>query len=392
LLIGASAVALSATTSRAYAFSWGDVWGGAKSFFKESALVLSGWSLVDLIYQGDQAARLLPGTIANFNDTLNQVQSTLSLVSTFVQRCNTTLTDIETFLHNLPTELSKGLDSAQAKTELGRIKGTSQNLAGYLISQGSIRTNAARIQNECERLVESMAILQELEPNPLSFAMQSASAITTWMHGYTAYNLLLKPEARGPSPWAHSFATANVSLLHQAVTTFTEQLAKAQAFDDNQPKALNPGIIFSFDQSRSTFEKTDIQFQWLYTVPIPAGFYCTFVPSSAPTDTAFAALYSAQQAKPAGGTLAYLTGGSSRQFWTSGPQGLFESPTIVIPPGSELSTYVNALDRVQRLPLVESTTIKPVLDMTSDLDEFARAVDNYLVNGDSGHWTDLTRW
>jgi hypothetical protein len=300
VLGGLVAVALTTSKKSVQAGWFGDVLigvGGAAGiaatggFLAVAGAALLGWKTIKLMGDADDLVGDVKLVGRHIDQVLTEVSATLKSIDKFVKDCDTALLAIEDALKKLPGEISAAFNAAEASKELGYLRGQSANLSAYLISRSSIHANAGRIQTLCEQMVESISAYGNLEPNSFQFTMQTVPAITTWVQGYLAYNLIRKPGERDQNPWDHTIVSSTAIPRFQDVIS---KLSDAKPFFDQlsaqtaskigvlyQDTSYVPVVPFKFNEPSSihVLKETDIPFKWVYSRgEIDDGFYYAICP------------------------------------------------------------------------------------------------------------------
>ena len=189
--------------------------GGALSVFGTGAAVLGGFKLVQLLSDAGHAVRNADDGVSDaralmrhLDAVLTQANVTLQSINEFVQHCTAdrALHDVEATLKNLPRDIARAIHSEDVRRELAKIKGQSANLKAAMLSRASIRRNAAYIEHLSKEMVASLMAYNELQDDAVEFTMQAVPSLTTWMHGYTAYNSLIPATSRDVPPWDHALS------------------------------------------------------------------------------------------------------------------------------------------------------------------------------------------
>jgi hypothetical protein len=386
--------------------SWlGSALGSIGGFFVGSAKVLSGWTVVDLLNTGNEAIHKAIDIENHVDRVLTQVSSSLTIIRDFVQDCDKALKDIETLVKQLPQALASGFQSGLARAALGKLEGECANMASYLASRGSIRTDASRIQDLCEKIVESISTLNALEINGFQFVMQTIPSITTWMHGYTSYNLLRKPEDRGTNPWDHHIVSGIV--LPNTQKVIADCRSQQTVFADIEAHLpVKNGVLYQFDGNR--FNQSSVAFKWSYrSGEIDNGYYyCRCPPNASPPGK-----YNKYRTKPSRDAISYLVQdneGLGYRFWAGTPAlgGVARSSLLGVASGSaydsdilgwsardpkaaDVRAYTDARIAALLQERAAYTKINPFRKFMDGFDIFTRAVDDQLAKGDRSKWATI---
>lgn len=401
LIVGAGSTALleGLRPSPAFGLDLGSVFGtvlGAVGvgLFPGAAAALGGFELVRLLGNAADLAGNANNLVAqtqqletHIDTVLNQVSSTLATVQSFVQDCDNALHDIENLVQQLPGALVSAFNEVAARTAFARLRADSANMAGYLQSKGSILANRTQIQNLSEKIVNDISTVDALQQNMVQFVIQVIPGLTTWVQGYTSYNLLLAGEARGTNPWDHQVVSViGLPRITALLNGIKQQRAAAADVDSRLP--LDAGSVYTFDGT--TFAKTSRTFAPKYGAgEIDSGNYYTIFPSGVTLPSAPAGAFQPSAfGIPSPGDFCFL--GSNRNgvrvWWVALPPNL-------VPPTPPLSAEAVAAEQAATVyPRMIASTLKNGLaldQLTEGWQGFERVVKTNLVTGDRDMWTKL---
>ena len=211
---------------------------------------------------------------------MNQVSTTLATVQSFVQDCDKALHDIESLVQQLPSALVAAFDQIAATTAFARLRADSANMAAYLQSKGSIISNHAQIQSLSDKIVNDISSVDALQHNMVQYVIQVIPGLSTWVQGYTAYNLLLAGDSRGTNPWDHQVVSAiALPRITSLVDTIKQQRTAANDVASTLP--LDARWLYTFDGA--TFTRTSKPFAPSYASgAIDDGSYYAIWPDGVP--------------------------------------------------------------------------------------------------------------
>lgn len=300
--LGAVALATSSTSIQAGWFGdalIGSLGGAAViatgGFLAIAGATLLGWKTIKLMGDADTLVGHATPVIDHIDNVLNEVSTTLKNIDMFVQDCDAALKNIEDTLKQLPGDISAAFNAAEAAKELGFLRGQGATLAAYLRSRSSIQRDAERIQNLCERMIKSISAYGALEQNSFQFTMQTVPAITTWVQGYLAYNVLRTPAQRDINPWDHAIVS---SIVIPRFNDVILKLSNAKPYFDQlsartvtkvgvlyQDTTYKPVFPYNWHNSSDhVMKETKIPFKWLYSKDeIDDGLYYAICPGPEPT-------------------------------------------------------------------------------------------------------------
>jgi hypothetical protein len=256
MIIGAGSTVLLGALgpTPAFGLDFGSVFGtvlGAAGvgLFPGAAAALGGFEVVRLLGNAADLAGNANNLVtqtqqleSHIDSVLNQVSSTLATVQSFVQDCDNALHDIENLVQQLPGALVAAFNQVAAATAFARLRGDSANMAAYLQSKGSIIANRTQIQNLSDKIVNDISTVDALQQNMVQFVIQVIPGLSTWVQGYTAYNLLLAGDARGTNPWDHQVVSAiSLPRINSLLVSIKQQRSAANDIGANIP--LDAGSI-----------------------------------------------------------------------------------------------------------------------------------------------------
>lgn len=271
------------------ALSLGDVFGtiaGAigVGLFPGAAAALGGFELVRLLVNANTAVNKASGLIDqttalenNINSVLAQVSTTLNTVSTFIQDCDKTLQDIDSLLKQLPATLSAAFDAAAAKTALANLDNHRVTMEAYLTSTDSIASNLKDLKHLSVQLSGDISSLNVHVSSDFQFTILAVPGLTTWMQGYTAYNLFKPGAARDQNPWDEGLVS-QIALprIQSLIKAIQSEASSGGGAAGGLP--LTPGTLYTSD-GRS-FKESTWPFQLTYAPgQIDGGLYYTIWPS-----------------------------------------------------------------------------------------------------------------
>lgn len=396
LILGAGSATLVGAFGqfRAFGLDFGSTFGtvlGAVGvgLFPGAAAALGGFELVRLLGNAADLAGNANNLVAqtqqlesHIDSVLNQVSTTLATVQSFVQDCDNAVHDIENLVKQLPTALVAAFDEVAARTAFARLRADTVNMAGYLHSKGSIIANHAQIQSLSEKIVNDISTVDALQQNKIQFVIQVIPGLSTWVQGYTAYNLLLAGEARGTNPWDHgvvsSIAAPRITAL---LDTIKNQRKAADDIDSRLP--LEGGYLYTFDGT--SFTKTSKAFAERYQAgEIDNGLYYTIYPEGVvhPPYLPFIPL-----GNPQAGDLCYLAyGPGGLRYWITAPL-----PNVIVP-GVYPPELMAAEKAAVAYPRLMASTLKngvALNQLSQGWQVFDTAVKSKLITGDRDTWTKL---
>lgn len=317
----------------------------------------------------------------HIDSVLSQVSDTLQTIKTFVQDCDKALNDIESLVKQLPDLLSKDFNAVAVKQALGQLQAHIALMRQYLQSRSSIHDNVETIRKLNDDLVRDINSLEVLQGNVLQFTLHAVPGITTWMQGYTAYNLTLKPDDRLQNPWDHMMVKTIAVPRFQSLLTSLKQQQKANA-DIDSTLPLDPGVIYTFDGT--SFTKTNKTFAAIYpSGSIDNGYYYTIYPDGIahPAGVPFFPLGNPQ---PGDFCLLATIPGNTRLWMTAAlpntvPGGLTAD---LVAAETALVTY----DRQMKLQIKDLIAFDQV---SQGWQVFQDQVQSKLVVGDRDHWAKM---
>jgi hypothetical protein len=394
LLAGASALAVGGLPGPvARAFSFGDaIKGIGVAVFPGAAAALGGFGLVQTVNLISNLNSLVDQTKnleTHIDQVLTEVSGTLRAIQGFVQDCQRTLQDIEALIKDLPQVLASAFNAVVTRDALGKLLGDSANMSGYLNSKGAIIENRARIQDLCQAINEDIFRLATLESNALQFAMHTVPALTTWMQGYTAYNLLLDPDRRSSNPWDNQLVSAlAVPKMNGIIQSIKDQRASNADLMSRVP--LDQRVLYTFDGSK--FAATDKPFAYEYgNAAIDNGLYYTIWPNDAnwqgPT---LPPMPNPVPPPPRpvlqAGDFCYLVPGALR-FWATAPSSIFVMPTTPV----ELVSAQRANSAFVRLLASSLKSVVAFNQLSDGWQDFEQTKNRMLVNVDKTSWAKMPR-
>jgi len=394
LIQGAGATALIAAFGQFPAFSldlgsvFGTVLGAAGvGLFPGAAAALGGFELIKLLGNAADLAGNANNLVtqtqqleAHFDSVLSQVSATLATVQSFVNDCDNALHNIENLIKQLPGTLAAAFNELAAKTAFARLRGDSANMAAYLHSKGSIIANHTQIQNLSEKIVNDISAVDALQQNTFQAVMQVVPALTTWVQGYTAYNLLFTGDTRGINPWDHQVVSAiGLPRITALVDGIKQQRQAAGNIDSYLP--LDAGALYTFDGA--SFSKTNKIFAQQYQPGnIDNGFYFTIYPDGLTQSTI-------PGVTPEQGDFCYLSNSAYGRFWFP----------VIVPTTGVFAPYPYSAPELvagQRASIAYQHLLSAAFKNLMALDQlsqgwqiFDNAVKTKLVNGDRKTWTEL---
>jgi hypothetical protein len=417
LILGGASAALYGTLPRpsAQAFGFSDVIAGAigvgVAVFPPAALALAGFGLVKgigLVSNAnglvDDARAAIQNLETHIDTVLNQVSSTLATVQQFAQDCDQALHDIETLVQQLPSALSAAFNAAQAQAALGRLQGYSANMSSYLNSKNSIITNHSLIQTLCDNMVNEISQINVLDTNAFQFVMHTIPSVTTWMQGYTAYNLLLDGNARSQNPWDHPVVSRMVLPKAKSVIQSIKDQQKSQG-QTGSIIPLDPGVLYTFDGT--SFIPTKRPFVAIYNPgQIDDGLYYTIWPDG--VDWQHPPLPASppgmppppQTVGPKAGDLVFLSlRASPQRVWNPMPPASVSLTPPPAPPGAPPFPpppldFASAVNVAGVYPRLLSSTLKTTLAfemMSQGWQMFDNATSTYLGTSDKDTWTTMPK-
>jgi hypothetical protein len=357
--------------------------GGAfgVGLFPGAAAALGGFELVKLLFNANDLVENTKQLESHIDTVLDQVSDTLQTVKTFVEDCDKALTNIENLVKQLPDLLSKEFNAIAVKEALGRLQGHTGLMAQYLQSRSSIHDNADTIRKLNDDLVKDINSLEVLQSNPLQFTLHAVPSVTTWMQGYTAYNLTLKPENRLQNPWEHEMIkTIAVPHFQSLLKSIQQQQQKNADIDFQLP--LDSGVIYTFDGN--SFSKTEKAFAERYPPGgIDGGYYYTIYPDSVAHPPG-APFYSLGNPQP--GDFCLLgTPTSTVRLWMTAPL-----PNTVFGTGSpEVIAGETAFVTYNRLIKSQMKSVIAFNQVSQGWQVFQDEVQSKLVVGDRDQWTKM---
>jgi hypothetical protein len=284
-----AAVLLGAVSPRTIlAIDWGSTFGtvlGAVGvgLFPGAAAALGGFELIRLLGNGADLAHNANDLVAqtqslesHIDSVLNGVASTLKTVQSFVEDCDKAIQDIEGLVKQLPADLATAFSAVEAQKAFARLRADCANMTGYLQSKGSIAANHLQIQSLAEKIVGDISSVDALAPNLVQSMMQIVPGITTWVQGYTAYNLLLSADQRGANPWDHPVVSA---IAGPRISDLLAKIGGASAEQDHLSSSLplEAGVLYQYDGS--AFKRSATKFAVSYdSGDIDNGYYYTIWP------------------------------------------------------------------------------------------------------------------
>src|SRR5579863_7214508 len=347
LIIGAGSTVLlgALAPSQALGIDLGSVFGttlGAVGvgLFPGAAAALGGFELIRLLGNAADLAGNANNLVtqtqqleSHMDSVLNQVSTTIAIVQSFVQDCDSALHDIEKLVKQLPSALVVAFNEVAARTAFARLRADSANMAGYLHSKGSIIANHTQIQHLSEKIVDDISSVDALQQNKVQFVMQVIPGLTTWVQGYTAYNLLLAGNARGTNPWDHDVvSTIALPRITALLDAIKQQRAAEGDIESRLP--LDTGDLYTFDGTK--FTKTGTSFAVTYGPgEIDNGFYYAIWPEGVvppplpPAPGVFQPMPGATlPGTPRSGDLCYLFGyqNGRRVWWQLPPAAIAQPP------------------------------------------------------------------
>jgi hypothetical protein len=396
VLLGAGSTVLLGAfgQSAAFGLDFGSVFGtvaGAVGvgLFPGAAAALGGFELIrflgnaaDLAHNANDLVAQTQQLETHIDSVLNQVSNTLAIVQSFVQDCDNAIHDIENLIKQLPANLAIAFDQAMARAAFANLQADSGIMAGYLQSKGSIIAQRTQIQDLCSRTYREITTISQMDSNDFQFLMQVIPGLTTWMQGYTAFNLLLDGNSRGINPWDHQLVKAAVlPRVSRLLDSIRQQYVTEGDVQTQLP--LDSGSIYTFDGSK--FTKTSQTFAERYTSgQIDNGLYYTIYPEGVvhPPGMFFPVVGSPQP-----GDLCYLTSflGGVR-IWLTAP------PPNVISPGQYPPELLAAERAAVVYPRLMVSTLKNVVafhQLTEGWQVFDSAVKSNLITGDRDTWSKL---
>jgi hypothetical protein len=384
---------------RASGFDLGSVFGtvlGAVGvgLFPGAAAALGGFQLIrflgnaaDLAGNANSLVDQTKNLESHFDSVLSQVSTTLVTINSFVQDCDAAVREIETLVKQLPGSLAVAFDAAIAKAAFGRLRGNTANMAAYLQTKGSIITNRKEIQRLSEKIVNDISTIDAVQTNSFQAVMQIIPALTTWVQGYTAYNLLQLGDQRGTNPWDHQIISSiSLPRITDLIDGIKGQNKESGDIDSQLP--LEAGVIYTFDGT--SFARTKKKFAPKYSAgEIDNGFYYCIYPDGISPSQVFAPGVFVTQPKP--GDFCYLWDlNVGVRVWVMAtapaelPPGVFQ--TFKIPTSAAAESAAFAYPRLMSAAL---KNLKALNQLTEGWQMFDNAVKSKLVNGDRDIWTKL---
>ncbi len=391
LILSAASAALIASIeqSTARGFDFGTVLGAvAVGMFPGAAAALGGFEVIKLIGNANDfvgnANGLVEQTKAlenHIDSVLNQVSATLGTVQSFVQDCDNALHDIETLIRQLPAALAAAFDVAGAKAAFGKLTGDRANMSAYLNSTRSVIANQNHIQSLCEKIVVDISTMYALNNNMFQFVMQVIPGLTTWMQGYTAYNLCVPAGTRSINPWDHD-VVSKIALppINKLLGSIRSQ---STSQSDLVGLPLDSGYLYTFDGS--VFTKTTKPFAPRFaTGEIDANFYYVIWPEGVEYPQ-----FPGPQLLlvPVAGDLCFLTPyAAGYRAWMIAPRGVAPGP---FPPPPELTSAINAAMAFPRQMELKLRTTSAFNQLTEGWQLFDGAVKSQLIGGDRDGWKKM---
>ncbi len=330
----------------ATALDFGTVFGGlGAALFPSAAFGLASFALIKTLGNVNGLIGQTQALESHIDDVLTQVKSILTNIQTIVADCVTVMQDIESLVANLPSELSTAINDAQARLTFANLQGDVANMSACLQSRGSIIAKQSDINALNQKIVKDISQLSSLQSNPIQFAIQVIPALSTWVHGYTALNMLVAPASRQTNPWDHDVVKVMTLPRIQNLITLVNQRKQAQS-DLSSIFPMSNDLVYQFDGTN--FTRTTIPFALTYPSGTMNGNFYVIWPSSFPATS----------------------------------QSLGLPPTTWIPPGMLNQRYGDfcvLLDAPQGSPLPRAWGTLPVPDVPGAPNGFASDIKAGLV-------------
>lgn len=342
----------------------------------------TGWNVINiagnvanLIKDADDLAQQTKAVEDHINSVLSQVTTTLQLVQSFVQDCDNALHDIENLVKDLPSAIDAAFQHNAAVDAFKRIRGDCTALAALLGSTDYMIQESKSIEKFWLRVAGDIAGLDAVQHNDFQFVMQAVPALTTWMQGYTVYNLTAN--SRGPSPWKQPVVK---DVVLPRLQTFIKSVKKQQSTvgDISSHLPLEAGSIYTFDGT--TFVKSKRPFSLDYSADqIDSDFYYTIYPNNK-------SIPPGAYCCPAPGDFSYLGPViNGLRFWYTAQKTL----TNIGPPGKATD---NAQTAAAAYPRLLTTSLKSAValnQLSPGLEVFDGAVQSRLANDCDDIWEKL---
>jgi hypothetical protein len=408
LMLGAGSTALLGALPRSavQAFSLGDALTGlGVAVFPPAAAALAGFGLVktvDLVSNLDSLVDQTKNLETHIDQVLTQVSTILSTVQKFVQDADKALQEIEDLIKQLPEALVAAFDKIATQTALAKLRAAGANMSGYLHSKNSIIDNSSRIRDLCDEMVNEIIAVDTLEKNMFQFIIQTVPGLTTWMQGYTAYNLTLEPDRRLTNPWDHqvvsSYALPKFISVIQSVKGY-----RGSEADIASRIPLDSKVLYTFDGAK--FSKADRAFAITYPIgTIDNGYYYTIWPDGVtwqgpPLPPQPPGAPPPRIISPQAGDFCYLIMAPER-FWMIAPAAGFILPPPPVQPGMPPPPFWPPPDfaAAQRAsatyPRLLSTALKTTVafdQLTDGWQIFEKSTDANLAQGDRDLWSKMPR-
>ena len=275
-LSASMAAAASLPGKSAMALDLGSIFGtvGA-AIFPAAALGLAGFSIIKTMGNANDLIAQTQQLETHIDQVVSQIQDILKTVQTIVADCAQAVQEVERLVAQLPAELSAAFNQAAATAAFANLQADAANMKGLIRTRATIKANDSHIQSLCEKMVNDISQLSATQTNPVQFAMQVAPALSVWVQGYTAYNMLLPSDGRGDSPWDHDVVQVmTLPKFNSLITSVNQQ--KQQIGDLGSVLPMKNGLIYQFDGSK--FTKTANPFALTYAPGLLNGPYYAIWP------------------------------------------------------------------------------------------------------------------
>ena len=360
-------------------FAMGAVGAVGLGFLPEAGSVLAGFGTITGISDIGKLVNDTDALVKHIDTLLNQVSSTLTTIQIFIQDCDKALVDIDNLISQLPNQIGAQIDLVATKKALGRLRGHAAVMGSRLSTRQSIAASQNLIQALCDEMVVDLTTVDALVANDYQFVMQTVPALSTWVQGYVAYNLLLPPLTRSSSPWDHD-VVKNVALprMKSVIQTIKDQ--RSSLADTSSTVPLTSNVLYTFDGANFHVSKQP------FAVTYPGGSI-----DSAPYYTIWPAGVTWQSAGlggmpgPRPGQLCYLRdNGPSPRDWLP----LSETPL----PGWNVQISQSAPAAAIAYNNLLRSTLQETLafdQLTDGWQIFDQSVKSYLINVDKATWRTI---
>jgi hypothetical protein len=392
---GATAALMVLSSRNARALSIGDIFGGiGAALFPGVALGLSGFEIIktlgnvnNLIGNVNDLVGQTQALESHIDTVITQIQGILTNVQTIVADCDQALKQVEALIAKLPAELATAFDEAAAKQAFADLQADTANMSSYLTSRASIQAESTRIQNLSEKIVRDISRIKSTQNNPILFAMQVIPALSTWVHGYTAYNMLKASGARDGNPWDHNVVKViALPRINDLIGVVTQQRNVINNMASTVPS--KNGSLYQF--SGTQFAQTNLQFATSYASGQMSGNYYVIWPGgpipSAQTLQIAPNLITPNMVNMRAGELCYLLQGPNTlpRIWSQ-----VQHPDVL---GMLSPENIAALNAEAAYMQISSEVLPQYVSfeqLTDGFGVFQKAVQDNLVTGDRDSWAKI---